>query len=96
MSSRLQLLMPSRLQLLISSHLEHLPRSLAVVGGHDGRVDVEEAPGVEEGVSGKRKGVSDASNSRDLEKRNARSEAGWRRRKEIRERLEGKVREKQV
>ena len=83
MSSRLQLLMPSRLQLLISSHLEHLPRSLAVVGGHDGRVDVEEAAGVEEGVSGERKGVPDASNSRDLEKGQGGGEGkkfkrGWR------------------
>ena len=33
-------------------HLEHLPRTLAVAGGDDGGVDIDEAPVLEEGVYG--------------------------------------------
>ena len=33
-------------------HLEHLPRALAVAGGDDGRVDVDEAPLLEKAVDG--------------------------------------------
>ena len=44
-------------------HLEHLSSALAVTGSDQGRVDIDETSGLEEGMGGMCKGIADAGNS---------------------------------
>jgi len=55
----------SRTSVFQSSHLEHLSGALAVAGGDEGGVHVQEAVGLEELMRGKGQGVADAGHRAD-------------------------------